>query len=74
MTNVDFTLFFSPNESIQVRRTDKLIWEAKFHGIEEYMVYAEEFYLELEKRQEVPDRRIFLATDEASLLEEAKKK
>eukprot|EP00057_Strongylocentrotus_purpuratus_P025195 XP_011679669.1 PREDICTED: alpha-(1,6)-fucosyltransferase-like [Strongylocentrotus purpuratus] len=60
--------------SVQVRRTDKLVQEAKFHFIEEYMLYVEEFYQELEKRQEVPVRRIFLATDEASLLEEAKKK
>ncbi|XP_030847029.1 alpha-(1,6)-fucosyltransferase-like [Strongylocentrotus purpuratus] len=66
--------FTHPIVGIQVRRTDKLIWEAKFHGIAEYMVYAKEFYQELEKRQEVRVRRIFLATDEASLLEEAKKK
>ncbi|XP_030841910.1 alpha-(1,6)-fucosyltransferase-like [Strongylocentrotus purpuratus] len=66
--------FTHPIVGIQVRRTDKLRKEAKFHAIEEYMVYAEEFYVELEKRQEVPVRRIFLATDEARLLEEAKKK
>ncbi|XP_030834720.1 alpha-(1,6)-fucosyltransferase-like [Strongylocentrotus purpuratus] len=66
--------FTHPIVGIHVRRTDKLIRDAKFHGIEEYMVYTEEFYQELEKRQAVPVRRIFLATDEASLLEEAKKK
>ncbi|XP_063951642.1 alpha-(1,6)-fucosyltransferase-like [Lytechinus pictus] len=61
---------------MQVRRTDKIKWEAKFHGIEEYMVHAEEFYEKLEKKRGESRgvRRIFLATDEVNLLDEAKKK
>eukprot|EP00057_Strongylocentrotus_purpuratus_P015349 XP_011669823.1 PREDICTED: alpha-(1,6)-fucosyltransferase-like [Strongylocentrotus purpuratus] len=59
---------------IHVRRTDKLIKEAKFHGIEEYMSHVEKYYQELEKRKEVSIRRVFLATDEVGLLYEARKK
>ena len=61
-------------KSIHVRRTDKLRWEAKFHGIEEYMDHVEKYYQELEKREAVSVRRVFLATDEVGLLYEAQKK
>eukprot|EP00057_Strongylocentrotus_purpuratus_P015348 XP_011669822.1 PREDICTED: alpha-(1,6)-fucosyltransferase-like [Strongylocentrotus purpuratus] len=75
--------FTHPIVGIQVRRTDKIKGrnaknnfkgEAKFHGIEEYMDHVEKYYQELEKRKEVSVRRVFLATDEVSLLYEARKK
>eukprot|EP00057_Strongylocentrotus_purpuratus_P016641 XP_011671115.1 PREDICTED: alpha-(1,6)-fucosyltransferase [Strongylocentrotus purpuratus] len=66
--------FTNPIVGLHVRRTDKVGTEAAFHGIEEYMFHAEEFYLRLERRQEVPVRKIYLATDDASLLKEAERK
>ncbi|XP_072168594.1 alpha-(1,6)-fucosyltransferase-like [Diadema setosum] len=66
--------FESPIVGLHVRRTDKVGTEAAFHGIEEYMFHAEEYYQRLERIQEVPTRRIYLATDDASLLKEAKRK
>ncbi|XP_071509730.1 alpha-(1,6)-fucosyltransferase-like [Diadema antillarum] len=66
--------FENPIVGLHVRRTDKVGTEAAFHGIEEYMFHAEEYYQRLERIQEVPTRRIYLATDDASLLKEAKRK
>ncbi|XP_041472107.1 alpha-(1,6)-fucosyltransferase-like [Lytechinus variegatus] len=67
--------FTHPIVGIHVRRTDKLIWEAKFHGIEEYMVHAIDFYEDYERREGyIGKRRIFLATDDVGLLAEARKK
>lgn len=73
MDNTKFS-FVTPYDSLHVRRTDKVGTEAAFHGIEEYMFHAEEFYQRLERRQEVPVRKIYLATDDASLLKEAERK
>ena len=56
---------------MHVRRTDKLKAEAAFHSLEEYMVHVAEYYDVLEKRQKVDKRRIYLATDDASLFKEA---
>ena len=60
--------------SIHVRRTDKLAAEAAFHGIDEYMKYVAEYFDKLEMRQEVPVRKVFLASDDPTVLPEAKKK
>ena len=62
--------------SIQVRRTDKIGTEAAFHGIEEYMTQVEDWYVQRAIRtgHQVDQKRVFLATDEHKLLEEAKKK
>ncbi|XP_041468750.1 alpha-(1,6)-fucosyltransferase-like isoform X2 [Lytechinus variegatus] len=66
--------FTNPIVGLHVRRTDKVGTEAAFHGIEEYMFHAEEYYQRLERKQEVPVRKIYLATDDASLLKEAERK
>eukprot|EP00057_Strongylocentrotus_purpuratus_P016333 XP_011670807.1 PREDICTED: alpha-(1,6)-fucosyltransferase-like isoform X1 [Strongylocentrotus purpuratus] len=66
--------FTRPIVGIHVRRTDKLIREAKFHGIEEYMDQVEKYYQKLEKRKKVSVRKVFLATDTVGLLDEAQKK
>ena len=59
---------------VQVRRTDKVGTEAAFHGIEEYMFHVHQYFEYLEQRQEVDTRRVYLATDDANLLKEAKEK
>ena len=60
--------------SIQVRRTDKVGTEAAFHGIEEYMKHVDEWYDSYEMRHDVQKRRVFLASDDPSVLQDAKKK
>lgn len=57
--------------SIHVRRTDKVGTEAAFHGIEEYMVHATEYFDILQKRTKVDKRRIYLASDEPTVLSDA---
>lgn len=57
---------------VHVRRTDKVGTEAAYHSLEEYMFYVDEYYNLLEKHQQVDKRRIYLATDDANLLKEAK--
>ncbi len=60
--------------SVHVRRTDKLIWEAAFYGIDEYMVHVEEWYEQLSLTQTVEQKRVFIATDEPTVIKEAKEK
>ena len=60
--------------SVQVRRTDKLIVEAKFHSLDEYMVRVEEWYRLYGMTHEVDKKRVFIATDDPSVITEAKTK
>ena len=60
--------------SIHVRRTDKVGTEAAFHPLEEYMQGVEEYYNQLELTQPVDRRRVYLASDDPSVLADAKKK
>ena len=60
--------------SVQVRRTDKINTEAAFHGIDEYMYWVELYFEKLKLTQSVEKKRVFLASDDASVLPEAKEK
>lgn len=60
--------------SVHVRRTDKVGTEAAFHSIDEYMLYVAEYFDKLEMKQHVDVRRVYLASDDPSVLPEAKKK
>ncbi|KAH7952382.1 hypothetical protein HPB52_022182 [Rhipicephalus sanguineus] len=62
-----------PIVSIHVRRTDKK-QEAAYHGVEEYMGQAEEFYSALALRGEAVEKRVFVATDEPDVIDEIKLK
>ena len=57
-----------------MRRTDKLIREAAFYGIDEYMVHVEKWYEQLSLTQTVEQKRVFIATDEPTVIKEAKEK
>ena len=57
-----------------MRRTDKVGTEAAFHSIDEYMRHVQEYFQLLERRQTVDKRRVYLATDDPSLLNEAREK
>lgn len=59
---------------VHVRRTDKVGSEAAFHGIEEYMEFVEEYYDKLEQKQKVDKRRVYLASDDTTVLSDAKTK
>ena len=59
---------------VHVRRTDKIYGEASFHGIEEYMHWVDHFYQRLATNEEVDKRRVFLASDDPSVLPTAKEK
>lgn len=63
-----------PIVGVHVRRTDKVGTEAAFHGIEEYMTHVEDYYRTLEINGTNVVRRIFLASDDARVIEEARKK
>ena len=56
---------------IHVRLTDKVNTEAKAHKIEEYMKWVEAYYQKIELSQAVKRRRVFLATDDATVLKYA---
>lgn len=60
---------------IHVRRTDKVGTEAKYHKLEEYMEHAEEYFqsIELVSLKSVK-RRVYIATDEPSVLKECHQK
>jgi len=59
---------------IHVRRTDKVGAEAAFHSIDEYMMHVEDYYNTLEKRGPVSQRRVYIATDDPSVISDAKHK
>ncbi|KAM9433855.1 alpha-(1,6)-fucosyltransferase-like [Salvelinus alpinus] len=66
--------FRHPIIGVHVRRTDKVGTEAAFHPIEEYMVHVEDHFQHLARRMLVDKKRVYLATDDPSLLQEAKAK
>ena len=59
---------------IQVRRTDKINVEAAFHSIEEYMYWVNRYYEKLKLTQTNVRKRVFIASDDPSVLGDAKKK
>ncbi|KAI7799328.1 alpha-(1,6)-fucosyltransferase isoform X1 [Triplophysa rosa] len=66
--------FKHPIIGVHVRRTDKVGTEAAFHPIEEYMVHVEEHFQYMSQRIHVDKKRVYLATDDPSLLQEAQTK
>ncbi|VDM04406.1 unnamed protein product [Schistocephalus solidus] len=69
-------VYDKPIGSIHVRRTDKLIKEAKSHAVEEYMFHVERFFDLKEMKYSLetgsvsppswsPRRRVYLASDDA---------
>ncbi|KAL3873263.1 hypothetical protein ACJMK2_036400 [Sinanodonta woodiana] len=64
----------TPIAGIHVRRTDKVNHEAGKHEVEEYMVYVEEWYDLLKKRQPVLKKRVFLASDDPDVIQEIQRK
>jgi len=63
-----------------VRRTDKLVQEAAFHEIDEYMKHVDKWFDVMDmrrskmKNQTRLKRRVYLATDDPTVLSEARRK
>ncbi|KAJ3646334.1 hypothetical protein Zmor_023926 [Zophobas morio] len=66
--------FKRPIVGVHVRRTDKVGTEAAYHGIEEYMAAVEDYYKQLELKETIDKRRIYLATDDPKVILDAKNK
>lgn len=71
ITNMGFK---RPIVGVHVRRTDKVGTEASFHGIEEYMAAVDEYYNQMELKTKVEKRRIYLASDDPKVINDAKTK
>jgi len=48
--------------------------EAAFHSIDEYMFHVADHFNKLDMKQKVEVRRVYLASDDPSVIPEAKKK
>lgn len=68
------TGFKRPIVGVHVRRTDKVGTEASFHPVDEYMLWVDEWYDQLEMTQRVDKRRVFLASDDPKVIAEARAK
>ncbi|XP_050344252.1 alpha-(1,6)-fucosyltransferase [Nymphalis io] len=66
--------FKKPIVGVHIRRTDKVGTEAAFHHIDEYMLHVKDYYDQLELTQHVDKKRVYLATDDANVLEDARNK
>jgi glycoprotein 6-alpha-L-fucosyltransferase len=66
--------FKKPIVGVHVRRTDKVGTEAAFHSLAEYMKSVDEYYMQLEQVQYIEKRRIFLASDDPKVIDEARKR
>lgn len=65
--------FKYPIVGVHVRRTDKINLEADYHRLEEYMYWVDLYYKKLSMKQKLDQKRVYLASDDASVLPEAKK-
>ncbi|KIH44257.1 hypothetical protein ANCDUO_25723, partial [Ancylostoma duodenale] len=64
-----------PIVGLQVRRTDKVGTEANYHSVDEYMQWTEIWFKIQQKKQgRNVTRRIFVATDDPTVVPEIKQK
>ncbi|CAH2041646.1 unnamed protein product, partial [Iphiclides podalirius] len=66
--------FKRPIVGVHIRRTDKVGTEAAFHHIHEYMTHVKDYYDQLELTRTLDARRVYLATDDANVLADARTK
>ncbi|XP_060530769.1 alpha-(1,6)-fucosyltransferase isoform X2 [Cylas formicarius] len=66
--------FQKPIVGVHIRRTDKVGTEAAFHKLEEYMVEVDEYFNQLQIQQPIDKRRVYLASDDPKVLNEARLK
>ncbi|XP_059482746.1 alpha-(1,6)-fucosyltransferase isoform X2 [Neocloeon triangulifer] len=66
--------FQRPVVGVHIRRTDKVGTEAAFHPLEEYMTHVEEYFKQIELSKPVDVRRVYLASDDPTVIKDAKEK
>ncbi|XP_031629119.1 alpha-(1,6)-fucosyltransferase [Contarinia nasturtii] len=66
--------FQTPIVGVHIRRTDKVGTEAALHNVDEYMKHVDEYYNQLEMVETVEKRRVFLASDDPKVIDEARNK
>lgn len=66
--------FKRPIVGVHVRRTDKVGTEASFHSLDEYMKSVDDYYEQLEMVEHVDRRRVYIASDDPKVIEEARQK
>lgn len=75
LDNLAETLGFQkPIVGVHVRRTDKVGTEAAFHSIDEYMGHVESYFTTLKMTQPDVVKRVYLASDDPTVITEAQKK
>ncbi|XP_045204002.2 alpha-(1,6)-fucosyltransferase-like [Mercenaria mercenaria] len=62
-----------PTVGVHVRRTDKS-GEVKYHDLSEYMTHVEKWFDAYDRRHGTVKRRVYIASDEASVLLKARKR
>ncbi|KAK6022467.1 hypothetical protein OSTOST_11835 [Ostertagia ostertagi] len=63
-----------PIVGVHVRRTDKLIEEAKYHPVEEYMAWTDIYFqIQDRLRKRNVTRRVYIASDDPTILPKIKK-
>lgn len=60
--------------SVHIRRTDKIGTEAAFHSVDEYMKKVEAYYEQLALSQDVPVKRVYLASDDPKVFIDVRSK
>lgn len=66
--------FKNPIVGVHVRRTDKVGTEAALHTVDEYMKWVDDYYNQREMIETIDQRRVFLASDDPKVIEEARSK
>lgn len=66
--------FKPPMVGVHIRRTDKVGTEAAYHHLHEYMAHVKDYYDQIELTKKVDVRRVYIATDDAYVLENAREK
>jgi glycoprotein 6-alpha-L-fucosyltransferase len=57
-----------PIVGVQVRRSDKLLDEAVYHPLSDYMIYVKDYFEKLELSQKVNRKLVYVASDDPKVL------
>ena len=65
-----------PLVGVHIRRTDKIIAEAQYHSVDEYMVHVENYFQQQEIKYgfSASPKQVFIATDDSKVFTECRQK
>ena len=69
-----YTLLYSVDQRLHVRRGDKLKAEMSKHEVKEYMKYAESWFTSQDREGEMTPRQVYLATDNPKVFKSIKER